>query len=826
MSETKQKLAVTHEEELAHYAEIMKSHNDWTIPAPETLEHWGDIQSKVGALAGHMAVNYPSADKVVLIPQTPAYLDSDSLVVEDDIAQNEFDATKFLDMHVSYDYENYELRYTGEQPSEQDKAAVASGIFEKYGERLAYDRLRDVILAAAGPRLSEGCARSLVFSGGVRYVLDNLGDFENVSFDQDMVEFMLAKREFSSIPIQHYDLLAPSVDLQSVVNTSVQVDGPVIAVTNLINMPSEITVPDYSIVQTVSWGHVAPVVALLQEGRFPHLIGDANLRRALHAHGMSVEAYRLGFYAKMSADDYFDGPAGNLSLVEMLMDTSKIQGLGTAEDVARFLAKYTKKQGTPPYHYILTNCKLSPHVQSAIFAQFVNGSMKEELSGELLSRFTNLTDEDYGIVLTKYGEILLRAPFTSEIADKFLSGASQAILDRYDQEYRQDVYDAQVNREQTKRRVEEANLAREAQRKVELALYDDGIIVIEPLRAQKSPNAERIYEGLERDHCVKVAPRLQDQLRDRSRRHNVIRYVGDTKQAIGTGTHYDEYQQHIKKTSELTALREYARLLAEYDANTAPNDRSNISSLRDDLTFIGKNEYSEAVRGIATYWKTLLDRNPTQKIFVCTQAIGSKHFVKSDEYMIDRIVAQFSNDELERYKGRFTMDHADIIDSDPKDVRIVLVDDWTISGSQLRSAARRFIVKYPQFAGRIEIQLIAASRERITLGLEEITGRISDSEGWAETQLSIPVRSYYVAHKAKSEDPSARGTCITGAHSSVDYGFENTLQTLVGVSGAAAMPPLTNIVRVYRSPGYQRVYPGRMSLVEEDVTHDEGEEWL
>ena len=812
--------------ELDQYEQdIRPLHAQEILDIHDILGHWDEVHSKVGALASHMATHHSPKSGVEFIRNEVGSIASDATTRESDTDPSTLDVAAFLKQHVMANEEDGSLSYVGEQPSDRHKAEVVRAIFEEYSDHFQfYVDIRELVLAAAGPKLPADCAKALILDGEAWYVVNNQGDFENVTFDQSAIDVMLGDAYTYELPIRHYDLLDSSVDLQLVVNRVCAEYGPSIPVVNLINMPSEITVSDTDIYKAADSGHVPAVVELMRTGRFGHLIGDARLLAAFNAWGMAGEAYELGFWKGATVDDYIAQLAGTrLSVLSLLADPTKIQGLATAADVERLLTEYTRNAWQPPYRDFLAQTQVPGYVQSAIFNQFVKGIAYEDMRADLLLMFTDLPEADYETVFDKYSDLFLSDPFTPEMGDKFFMNASQRTKERFEQEYRPAVYHAVVERIRRKQEIDEANQRRKEQREIELTLYRDGVIEIDPLRAQKRPNLEHIYDGLEYDHCVKQAPRLTDQLRDRSRRHDVISYVGGTQIAIGTSTYSSEFASKVRKTSELSALRAYKELLDKHDEAASAENGVSLTSLRDDITYIGKNEYKEAVKGIAAYWKALLDRDSKQQIFICTQAIGSAHFVKSDEYMIDRIVAQFSDEELKRYKGRFTMNQADIMDSNPKDVRIVLVDDWTISGSQLRGAASRFIRRFPQFAGRIEIQLIAASRERISLGLEEVTGKWSESGGWSEDELTVPVRAYYVAHAANSLDNSAKGVCITGSHSSVDFGFENVLSQLIRGSDQT-MPPIANIVRPYRQAGYRRVYPARMDVPDESPDENEGGE--
>ena len=61
----------------------------------------------------------------------------------------------------------------------------------------------------------------------------------------------------------------------------------------------------------------------------------------------------------------------------------------------------------------------------------------------------------------------------------------------------------------------------------------------------------------------------------------------------------------------------------------------------------------------------------------------------------------------------------------PKEnLRVVLLDDWTISGSQLRDVYHSLVDQYPEIEDQIEMQLIVANEQRIKYGLsvDELMG--------------------------------------------------------------------------------------------------------
>lgn len=333
----------------------------------------------------------------------------------------------------------------------------------------------------------------------------------------------------------------------------------------------------------------------------------------------------------------------------------------------------------------------------------------------------------------------------------------------------------------------------------------EGSAVIDLVEASTELTPEDIARRLELNRTAKRAPRLTEQIQD-STRTNSILYIHGRQEALRTHTSNGEYRASRESISEQSALRqlndflEAVTLSESFYANKA-------AEMQEALTFIGEKEYKEAAAGIAAYWKAELDKNESLKIFAVAGEIaksgsykdsqGSDQ-IKSDDFLLENILSHFSDEDFAKYGDRLIVSHDDFVDTDSKDLKVVLLDDWTISGSQLGSARASFVGKYPHLAGSVEIQLIAANEDRIKHGLIGY-----DPYG---KQISTPVRAYYTAHYSKYGQYSE--SHITGYHSSVDFDFENDIGAMVNYMRSrghdVAMVPPTNIVRPYRYDGVSR----------------------
>lgn len=318
---------------------------------------------------------------------------------------------------------------------------------------------------------------------------------------------------------------------------------------------------------------------------------------------------------------------------------------------------------------------------------------------------------------------------------------------------------------------------------------------------------QELANRFERDHTVKWAPSFEEQVTDTDR-GNVFAYFEGRKPESFMDI-YQKIQEDGEKlsfSSEQVALSGLRRFIDAHIAqeHADKNLAHMVDSFEDELVFIGEKEYQEATQGIAEYWKYELRRNKKLQLCVPTvvtdlyQSDRERPVVKSDSFMLDRILAHFSDEELAEFRGRLHLTVESLDGSQPGDTKIVMLDDWTISGEQLQRARYHFLAENPQYEPSLEIQLIVGREEDIRLGFAK-----PDPSG--ETRPATPVRAYYAVPESKNE------VRMTGIHSSVDYGFRHDLTRLAlaaaeqDVSDQVAITPpaLANIKRPYRMDDYK-----------------------
>jgi len=301
-------------------------------------------------------------------------------------------------------------------------------------------------------------------------------------------------------------------------------------------------------------------------------------------------------------------------------------------------------------------------------------------------------------------------------------------------------------------------------------------------------------ECIERRGFVRIAPRFADQAQDttRTNRFNYRHpYRGN-----GSMTEYEGLQE----------LSDFLRR----------DPKPLHTSMLESLTFIGEKEYAEASEGLAAYWKRHLDSGKDAQLCVLALISDIESMVKSDQYLLERILANlgilrrkvksdqyllerilehFTDEELKRYKGQIVFDPR-MLTSDPTRVKVILLDDWVISGSQMRTAGYCAMKSLEGAARRyldsLEINLITASRRRLR------------EQNFTVGNFKLPVKAYYMAHDANGGPVvyTENNAYVSGTHSSTDHEFSNKL------GGRASSPALVYVKRTYHKssrPKYRRV---------------------
>ena len=426
-------------------------------------------------------------------------------------------------------------------------------------------------------------------------------------------------------------------------------------------------------------------------------------------------------------------------------------------------------------------------LQSCIFKYLVAQSTSVQDWAKQASRFSNLQEEDYGYILDHIDDMRDSGTPMATIWAIF-HGTEGSIWHRFELEVKPMTTKDEMNSMRSNAKHEFRN----EQRRAEGEYFKAGNIQFVAHEYDAELSDEEVIKAFENEHCVRKVGVFRDIASDQTRK-NKVTCNARRRQMESIGVSVSEKNSQIVCT-EYDATRQLLHYL-EKCKNNRP-DKPAFGEIADNLSYIGEREYAEAVRGIAVYWKWFLDKDSENQLYVDTVVTTGMSYFKSDAYMLDRILEHFSDNEMAKYQGRLLTKGSETTQDDPHKLKVVLLDDWTISGSQLREGYSDFVRAHPSLVSSVEVQLIIASAERVTMGIERISCFV---DGEWSNNVPMVARAYYIAHKSDVGDGPAVGSRITGSHSSVDFGFTADIGTYPRTDG---YPVLADVAPVYRQNGY------------------------
>lgn len=245
-------------------------------------------------------------------------------------------------------------------------------------------------------------------------------------------------------------------------------------------------------------------------------------------------------------------------------------------------------------------------------------------------------------------------------------------------------------------------------------------------------------------------------------------------------------------------------------------------------SYVGEHEVKEAAHGLAAYWKAYLDEDPENQIAI--PGIDEK----SSGFVLEKILENYSEDELDSMRGRIINKIKDKTAPDKK-LKVVMLDDWLMSGDQVyvrmmhensgffdtsREPQTDFTEDdFDAIDGEAEpVAEQAPSKTTFLYDVEINTlmadqRRITDGYNYGSALVGVPVHAYYRAPEAldaiDGRDLDRYTSRISGLHSSVDHNFGQTMtnvalltEMLHQASGSdyklPKLPALANVIRDYK----------------------------
>lgn len=265
-------------------------------------------------------------------------------------------------------------------------------------------------------------------------------------------------------------------------------------------------------------------------------------------------------------------------------------------------------------------------------------------------------------------------------------------------------------------------------------------------------------ELLESKGFARDSPSFASQVNDRTR-NNLFKYTRYNKKGVTLDT--------PGEMSEYKGLQELGKFLRKHP-------EASKRKFDENLTFIGKKEETEAVAGLAAYYRQYLDSDPDAQVCLATLISEGHAQTKSDQYVLQQVLESFGGD-LDKYSGRLVSGLSELT-ADPSKVKVVMLDDWMLSGTQMAGAFHKarsqMTGDLEKYLDSMEINLIAAPKQQLE------AQRYYPMGG---NGRSVRVKAYYAM-------PSVY---VTGTHSSVDV-------TRGWLTAGAELPEILRIIRPYR----------------------------
>jgi hypothetical protein len=183
------------------------------------------------------------------------------------------------------------------------------------------------------------------------------------------------------------------------------------------------------------------------------------------------------------------------------------------------------------------------------------------------------------------------------------------------------------------------------------------------------------------------------------------------------------------------------------------------------FSFIGEQEFNEACSGLAKAWVEYVSQGEDYVLNLFDYSPPDAHWVKSFNIVAEKVVGTFRQlTEGTTVQARLKVKPGDW--KEGEHAKLIVVDDWITTGNTMRNNITRASNEAKaqgkdSLTKQLEGQVIIARPDQVGVMVEG-------------PRATYKTRSYYEAGKESTlyESPPS------GAHSSVDVGFENTLQDM------------------------------------------------
>ena len=253
-------------------------------------------------------------------------------------------------------------------------------------------------------------------------------------------------------------------------------------------------------------------------------------------------------------------------------------------------------------------------------------------------------------------------------------------------------------------------------------------------------------------------PKLLSQAQDASRGNLMVYVKADNY--LGTETSDPSFMKSRYKTTEYEAINDFVQFIETTKRYLPDYMEDCAKELIDELAFLGMPELNFAANALAKRLRHHLEVDNKPVYIDVGNSLSQyrvKNEMKSSQYILSLVLSKFPDDEFEEYEGRLKVygGRGEI----DKRSKILFLDDWIISGDQVKKRIAGFGVDNDPESHEASVLVMAASSNYIDNG-------IGADSLWGEA--TYPVEAYY---RLKNDHNDWGVSRVTGIHSSTDSAF-------------------------------------------------------
>jgi len=199
-----------------------------------------------------------------------------------------------------------------------------------------------------------------------------------------------------------------------------------------------------------------------------------------------------------------------------------------------------------------------------------------------------------------------------------------------------------------------------------------------------------------------------------------------------------------------------------------------IDAFIDSIHYLSHEAYQEAIRGFAIEHSKWLNEDENRRVRFLVQSSRKER----SQWTISNDIASAIRNEVGERVDVVTFEELSECETDNSECKFVLADDWSVSGNLLGEDVSRAYRVFDSIGIEqpIEVNLLVARQDQIVEGIHTIDRYVKEIE---PNHSSPKIIAYFQAPAVKTI--YGYEALPSGSHSSVDYGFSQTLSRMYSV---------------------------------------------